>query len=146
MTRGHASQLIVLYVLAAIVALGGFRLVESLQTVTSSARAYRTNEPSKRELAGAWLLDIERDFVQAAKAYVGPTDTFAIATGPNVTTSSSITLKYLPTYLRSELLPAALVAPESADWVLCYGCDQDVYSSYEPIWSRDGLAVLRRPA
>jgi hypothetical protein len=146
MTRGQASQLIVLYVLAAVVAVGGLRLVESLQTVNSSAREYRANEPSRRELAGAWLLDIDREFVQAAKAYVGPADTFAIATGPNVTTSSSVTLGFLATYLRSELLPAALVAPESADWVLCFGCDQTSYADFEAVWSRDGLAVLRRPA
>lgn len=146
MTRGQAGQLVVLYVLAAIVAVGGFRLVESLHTVNSSAREYRTNEPSRRELAGAWLLDIDREFVQAAKAYVGPTDTFAVATGPNVTTSSSVTLGFLATYLRSELLPAALAEPDSADWVLCFGCDRAPYSSYEAVWSREGLAVLRRPA
>ena len=145
MTRSGIAQLIVLYVLAVILAVGGFRLVESLRTVNSYAREYRTDEPSRRELAGAWLLDIDREFVQAAKAYVGSGDRYAVATGPNVTTSSSVTLDFLVTYLRSELLPAALADPDAADWVLCFGCDRTPYGSYEAVWSRDGLAVLRRP-
>lgn len=145
MTRGGIAQLIVLYVLAVIVAVGGVRLFESLRTVDALAREYRTNEPSRRVLAGAWLLDIDREFAQAAKAYVGPSDSYTVVTGPDVTTSSPVTLDFLVTYLRSELLPAALATSGAADWVLCFGCDRSPYGSYEPVWSRDGLAVLRRP-
>ena len=96
-------------------------------------------------MGGAWLLDIDREFAQAAKAYVGSGDGYAVLTGPNVTTSSSVTLDFLAMYLHSELLPAQVAPPDGADWVLCFGCDRTPYESYEAVWSREGLAVLRKP-
>lgn len=145
MTRAGVAQLLVLHVLAVILAVGGYQLVHSLRTVNANAREYRGNEPSKREVTGAWLLDIDREFAEASKAYVGRSDTYAPVTGPNVTTSSFLTLRFLPTYFHYELLPARGAAPAEADWVLCFGCDRASFASYEAVWSREGLAVLRRP-
>lgn len=140
-----SSQLIVLGTLVVVLTVGSVRFADSMRTVNRHAREYRTAEPSRRVFAGAWLLDIDREFVQASRAYVGRRDDYAVVTGANVTTSTRITLDFLVTYLRSELLPATHTAPDVADWILCFGCDRAPYSSYEPVWTREGLAVLKRP-
>jgi hypothetical protein len=144
--RTSASRLVALYVISLV---GGAAVVEgwtSMNALADQARSERSGDTSHRLVGGAWLLDIDRDFMTAAKAFVrADGGTYALELGPGAE-ASALTVRFLPTYLRGELLPATHARTDGADWLLCYGCPYDDRPRYEALWTRAGYAILRRRA
>ena len=100
---------------------------------------------AERTLRGAIATDMSRGFVTAARDLLPAGATFAVETGDKVVVSTPVSLYAARGYSQFQLLPRRLVPPESAQWLLCYGCDQAAYASrFEVVWDAEpGLAIMR---
>jgi hypothetical protein len=100
-----------------------------------------------RALAGGYGIDISRDFLVAARAFVPPGARYAVETGAQVDVSTPLTLTALPSYSRFWLMPRRQVAASLAEWLLCYGCDLERWRTWGTVvWEQPGLAIVRRSA
>jgi hypothetical protein len=72
---------------------------------------------------------IPHDFQEAALAYVPPRSTFAVLPPTSVESAAkyygipAVALDAVDPYFQFLLLPSRLVAPEDAQYVLCFACD-----------------------
>lgn len=144
MSRAGAARLAAVY---AVVLICGTALVEGWRSSTAlaeHARGVRAGETSRRVVGPAWILDVDRSFATAAKAFVAADgETYAFVHGPGADLTP-LARRFMPTYLRGELLPAEPAPLHEADWLLCYGCDEQAREAFEVLWEREGYAIGRR--
>lgn len=131
-------------VLALALALG-FGLVNLGRAASKQFDAVRANDAQPYNVrygGGAAGLDVDHRFTLATLAFVRDHDTFAIVTGPGVHASNPYTLHFMVTYFIGRLQPARNVAPDSAEWILCYGCNPGAYPELDPVWSADNAYFI----
>jgi hypothetical protein len=143
-SRTAASRLAAMYVLVLICGAAAVEGWRSAHFLADRAASERSGDPSRRVVGGAWILDVDRIFVTAAKAYVSADGgTYSLEVGPSARISP-LARRFLPTYLRGELLPASPAPRSSADWLLCYGCPYNERPRFKPVWTDGAYAIGRR--
>jgi len=99
---------------------------------TYDANAWRP--PVRRLLHTGETYLIPTDFQEAALTYLPPRSTFAVLPPPSPEIAAKgygipyLTLIDLPFWLQFLLLPSRMVAPDVAQYVLCFACDTDPWS------------------
>lgn len=111
----------------------------------NEARANQARPPEERKIAGGLSVDISRDFLWTARAYVGLDETYALLFGTHTNISTPVTLVALPLYTQYFLNPRRQEIPARANWLLCYGCDIDAWrTGLQVVWDNgDGLILGR---
>jgi hypothetical protein len=141
-TRG---LLLIVWVTIALALIAG--VFDLARGVREQARVVDRNaaaDAAGRNAGGAMSIDIDRGFVAAALAFVAQHGTYAIETGPAAEVSTPLTTRFLPTFLQGRLLPARLVSPGRARWLLCYGCDPAAWPEFEPVYGESPYFIERR--
>lgn len=148
--RGAGKRESLLGLAAALIVAGavGVSVVEypsALGSLHHRAAVNASQSQVDRLLAGAHSIDISRDFLRAARDLIPRNETFAVATGPNVAVSTPITLSGLPSYAQFWLLPRREESVDTAEWLLCYGCDPGpLRERLKTAWSDGhGLSIAR---
>jgi hypothetical protein len=102
----------------------------------------------ERSMYAAYSIDIDRGFLLAARQLLPRNATFLVETGPNTGISTPVTLTGLPSYASYFLLPRRQILEDTADWLLCYGCDLGRWkSSFTTVWDAgNGLVIARHKA
>ncbi len=153
--RAHAETLrrarrivAVVLVLAAAVALL-FRLPGALRQFDDQAAKNAAGGEQGRLLATADSIDVDNDFVLAALDTLPSNATYTVQLPPNADVAASsygigaLTISALPGYMRFVLLPRLEVAPDEAQYVLCYACDTapwDHKTSW--LWKNEHAVVI----
>lgn len=109
------------------------------------ARGNRNSTLDQRNLMAAYATDMSRDFVRAARDLVPPDATFAVETGDKVVVSTPVSIYAVRGYSQYQLYPRRLVGTDTAQWLLCYGCDQPaVAGRFDPVWAAEsGIAIMK---
>ena len=138
-------QIAVALVVAAALVVLVVKFSGAYDNLAGRAGANRDQTAAERTLRGAIATDMSRGFVTAARDLLPAGATFAVETGDKVVVSTPVSLYAARGYSQFQLLPRRLVPPESAQWLLCYGCDQAAYASrFEVVWDAEpGLAIMR---
>jgi hypothetical protein len=125
--RGHRLVATVLVAAAAVTLV--LRLPDAFRGFDDQAAKNAVGGAQGRLLATADSIDVDNDFVLAAVNTLPPTATYTLQVPPNADVAASsygigaLTISALPGYMRFMLLPRREVAPEKAEYVLCYACD-----------------------
>lgn len=136
----------VAYVVLAALAFVALRFQPELRARANEARANQARPQLEREIAGGLSVDISRDFLWNARAYVGLDETYSLVYGNHTKISTPVTLYALPAYTQYLLSPRRQeVVARRADWLLCYGCDLDEWrTGLHVVWDNgDGLILGR---
>ena len=125
------------------------RLPHTLSDLNSKAAQNDKYTAVGKQLASADSLDIDNGVAGAAMSVLPRDATFTVV--PPTTTFARLnevaplTIEALSPYFRYLLLPRREVAPEQAEWVICYGCDQRLLRGHTRwVWTdENGLAIGR---
>jgi len=104
---------------------------------TYDANSWRS--PVRRLLHTGESYSIPTDFQEAALTYVPRGSTFAVLPPPSQQIAAegygipALTLIELPFWMQFLLLPARMVEPDAAQYVLCFACDTDPWAK-RTIW------------
>ena len=98
---------------------------------------------SDREIAGGNGLVVDQTAVYAARALIPDEDTFNVVVNPTFEGGTPETVLHVAGYYRYFLMPRRMA--ESADWVICYGCDRSAYGEgAEVVWEgADDISIVR---
>ena len=111
---------------------------------TASQIAQNHGIPSRyRRIQGAFGLQISRDFLVEARAFVRPGETYALIVGPNFGDLQQPAMAAVSAFTTYALLPNQSALPSKADWLLCYGCDLASFSVATIAWQQQALAIAR---
>ena len=130
---------------AVLVAVGVWKFVDAMQTFDTRAEANAATPKIERILAGAHAVDLDREFLRAAKRLLPEDATYVVETGPNAG-QGALALSTLPSYSLWWLLPRRQVrATEgTAEYLLCYGCE--LPAGLQPLWTNGHGLVIARSA
>ena len=132
-------------VLAAALAAGVVEFPSAFRTMQSRAADNAAQAPELRPLAGALGIDISRQFMLAADALVPQHESFVVQTGPNIGVSTPVTIPAVPAFMQTLMLPRRETDADTADWLLCYGCDLGPWKGRLKVEFDDGTgAVIAR--
>jgi hypothetical protein len=98
-----------------------------------------------RPLAGAFQTDIDRSYLQAAKAYIGAGDTYYFVQGTGVVSGNDASAQSAAPVTQFWLYPRRPVSdPKAAQWLICYGCDLTSWSAkLDVVWEQGPIAIGR---
>ena len=117
----------VLCVAAAAAALA-VRAPHAFRSFDAAAHDNAWRSPIQRLVHTGEITGINAGVQEAALQYVPPRSTFAVLTPPSLDAAAhygfgQVTIDAAPAYFEYLLLPARLVPPERAQYVICFGCD-----------------------
>jgi hypothetical protein len=137
---------VVLAVIGVVVAIAAWKFVDAMRTFDERADANASTPRIERELAGAHAVDIDRQFLRAAKRLLPRDARYVVETGPNAG-QAALALSTLPSYSLWWLLPRRQVRSTegTAQYLLCYGCA--LPSGLQTLWTNGhGLVIARSGA
>jgi len=109
-----------------VVAVVAWRLPPALRGVDAQVKQLAAMPAEQRELLGARTADVDTRVFVAARRLIGPHETYAVVTGPNVAVSTANTRFAVAPFARFYLLPRRqLPEPSAADWIVSFGADLD---------------------
>jgi hypothetical protein len=111
------------------------RLPSAVHDFDSRASFNDRIPPDVRVIAGADGLAIDNEFALEAIKLVPPNSTFTVLMPPNAAQAKPYgivptTLGALPPYMQNLLLPARMVDPAHAQYLLCYACNTDPFDPH----------------
>ncbi len=65
-------------------------------------------------------------------------------TGDRAHASTPVTIYAVRGYSQFQLLPRRLVPTETAQWLLCYGCDPTKFSRFEVVWDTEETLLIMK--
>ena len=94
-----------------------------------------------REIAGGNSILVDQIAAYEARALVPRRDTFRVVTGPNLTSTTPLTIQAVSPWLNYFLMPRRQTG--DARWVICYGCDTTkLGGAYRVLWKDDvGISI-----
>jgi hypothetical protein len=147
MSTSRAIRLTVVYVAAVTLFFALWRVPVVSSHLDDRVDEARSIQPEYRSIVPALHLDISRDFVLEARDRVEYGSTYAVLTGSKVAVSNDLVLGAVGGFMPFVLLPRRQVAPDEADWLLCYGCDRSTLpQESRVVWEVEGggLAIAQR--
>jgi hypothetical protein len=139
-------RMVVPAVIGVVLAIAAWKFVDAMRVFDARADANGATPRIERVLAGAHAVDIDRQFLRAAKRLLPPNARYVVETGPNAG-QGSLTLSTLPSYSLWWLLPRRQVSSTegTAEYLLCYGCE--LPAGLQTLWTNGhGLVIARSAA
>jgi hypothetical protein len=119
------------------------RYPDAFHDVNETARANAALDLVDRELGAGNSVFPDQRLLVEARGLIPPDESFAVAAGDPRPGWTALTAGSAEPFLRYFLLPRRL--DPDARWIICIGCDRDLYSGLDAAWEGDdGLAILRR--
>jgi hypothetical protein len=114
-----------------------------LHDIDQSAARNAALSFADRDIAGGNGLVADQTAVYAARGLIPKGDSYHVAVSPDFAAGSDLTVRYVQSYYQYFLLPRRQA--ETAQWVVCYGCDLGEYGpGAKVVWrGSDGISILR---
>jgi hypothetical protein len=138
-----ATRLGVVLCLVIATAAGFWRLPSALDHLGDKARANSSLHYDDREFAAGNGVVVDQVALYEARGLIPPHESYRIVTGPNLTSKTDLTERFIESYAVYFLMPRR--PSNSARWVICYGCDRSAWGDrFELLWQDEfGIAVGR---
>jgi hypothetical protein len=138
-----ATRLGVVLCIVTAAAAGLVRLPAALDRFGDRAHANSSLHYDDREFAAGNGVVVDQAALYEARGLIPPHESYWIVSGPNLTSKTELTERFIESYAVYFLMPRR--PSNSARWVICYGCDRSALGArFEVLWQDDfGIAVGR---